>query len=113
MADWKRFTIVVSLLTFGFAVVFILFGGLTSGYSLRSVLCLGSAGFFVGAIGAPEIKPKLFRFPTLWQICFSVLGCIFIAAHLEAGALGYSLAAVAGLILGYSAPFWIAHIQVP
>jgi len=61
----------------------------------------------------PEIEPKMFRFPRLWQSFFSVLGCVLVAVHLQVGALGYSIAVVAGLILGYLAPFWIAHIQVP
>lgn len=113
MGDWKRVTIVVLLLTFGFATFFILFGGLASGYSLQNVIFLGSAGFFVGAIGAPEIEPKLFRFPRLWQICFSVLACVLVAVHLQVGALGYSIAVVVGLILGYLAPFWIDHIHIP
>ncbi|WP_423200799.1 Transmembrane protein (plasmid) [Cupriavidus sp. H19C3] len=113
MADWKRFTIVVLLLTFGFATVFILLGGLASGYSLQNVLFLGSAGFFVGAIGAPEIEPKLFRFPRLWQVSFSVLAGVLVAVHLQVGALGYSIAVLVGVILGYFAPFWIKHIQIP
>ncbi|MHA6886692.1 hypothetical protein [Ralstonia pseudosolanacearum] len=113
MEDWKRFTIFISLLMLGFATVFILLGGVTYGYSLRSVLFLGSAGFFAGAIGAPEIEPTLFRFPRLWQVCFSVLGCVLAAAHLQAGALGYSIAVVVGLILGYLAPVWIARVQMP
>lgn len=113
MANWKRFAIVFSLLTLGFATVFILFGGLAHGYSLRNVLFLGAAGFFVAAIGAPEIEPKLFRYPRLWQICFSVLGCVLVAVHLQVGALGYSIAVVVGPILGYLAPFWINHVQIP
>ncbi len=113
MADWKRFTIVVSLLTLWFAASFILFGGLTFGYSLRSVLFLGAAGFFAGAIGAPEVEPRLFRFPRLWQICFAVFGCVLVAMYLQVGALGYFIAGVAGLILGSLAPLWIPHVQVP
>lgn len=113
MADWMRFAIVVSLSTFGFAAIFIVFGGLAHGYSLRSVLFLGSAGLFVGAIAAPELEPKLFRFPRLWQISLSVVGCVLIAVHLQAGALGYSIAVVAGLALGYLAPIWSRDIQIP
>lgn len=113
MAGWKHFAILVSLLTFGFANIFILFGGLVYGYALRNVLFLGSAGFFLGAIGAPEIEPKLFRFPRLWQIFFSMLGCVLVAVHLQAGALGYSIAVVVGLALGYLAPFWVGHVHLP
>lgn len=113
MTDWKRFAIVVSLLTLGFGAIFILVGGLASGYSPRSVLFLGAAGFFLGAIAAPELEPKLFLLPRLWQIFFSVLGCVLVAVHLQADALGYFIAVVVGMTLGYLAPFWIEHIPIP
>jgi len=95
------------------ALVFVIFGGLAHGYSLRNIAFLASVGAVFGAIGAPYIEPKAFRYPTLWQMFFSVLGCALLAMYLQAGAEGYALAIVAGVILGYLAPFWVKHFQGP
>ncbi len=96
-----------------FALVFVVFGGLRDGYSLRSITLLASAGAVIGAVGAPDFEPKAFRYPTLWQMFFSVLGCALLALYLKASAEGYALAIVAGIILGYLAPYWVKHVQGP
>jgi hypothetical protein len=103
----------VFVIAAAFALVFVIFGGLVDGYSLRSITLLASAGAVISAIGAPDIEPKAFRYPTLWQMFFSVLGCTLLALYREAGAQGYALAIVAGIILGYLAPYWVKHFQGP
>lgn len=95
------------------AIVFVGFGGFPSGYSLKSVVLLAGSGAFVGAIAAPDCEPKFFRYPTLWQVGFGIAGFVALAAHLRATGEGYALATLAGAFVGYLAPYWTKHIQVP
>lgn len=95
------------------AVVFVVFGGLQYGYSGRNIVFFGVAGIILGAIGAPELEPKAFRYPMLWQILFSIVGCSLFAFAIQASPEGYGLAVTAGLLLGYLAPSWTKHIQGP
>lgn len=97
----------------GVAAIFMLLGGLTYGYTPHSMLYLGIAGLLVGAIAAPEFEPGLFRYPTLWQIVFSVLGCNLVAVALHASAPGYGVATIVGVLLGYFARHWIVHFPFP
>lgn len=105
-----KLTVVVATVL---ALLFVIFGGLTHGYSIRNIVFLASAGAVFGAIGAPYIEPKAFRYPTLWQMFFSVLGCVLLAVYLQVGAEGYALAIVAGIILGSLAPYWVKNFQGP
>lgn len=103
----------VVLAVCGFFVV--TFAGLAAvqGASLPGILVLGIAGAFFGAIGAPEIEPRAFRWPALWQVGFSVVGCCLVAAVLSVGFDGYVMAIAAGVLLGILAPIWIHYIQGP
>lgn len=95
------------------ATVFVVFGGFAHGFTMRNVAWLAISGAIFGAIGAPWLEPKAFRYPTLWQIFFSVFGCLLLAGYLQSSAEGYALAAGVGIILGYLAPYWVKHVQVP
>lgn len=95
------------------AVVFVLFGGMRLGYDVASVSFLAASGAILGAIGAPEIEPKVFRYPALWQMSFATIGCVLLAVAMDAPLEGYMLAVLVGLMLGYLAPFWIKYIQAP
>ena len=97
----------------GFAAAFALLGGLSIGFSAPALALLSVAGGFFGAIAAPEIEPRAFRRPALWQIGFSVIGCVLVAALLGANAEGYGLAAMLGILLGFFAPSWIKHLTLP
>jgi hypothetical protein len=97
----------------GFAMAFALLGGLSIGFSVPGIALLSVAGALFGAIAAPEIEPRAFRRPALWQTGFAILGCLLVAALLGAGADGYALAAVLGIILGFLAPHWIKHLSLP
>jgi hypothetical protein len=96
-----------------FAAIFVVFGGFSLGYTLPNIALLSISGAVFGAIGAPHIEPKAFRYPTLWQMFFSVVGCILVAVFLQASFEGYALAFVVGCIAGYLAPYWVPHIQAP
>ena len=80
---------------------------------MANILFLGGAGAILGSIGAPELEPKAFRYPMLWQVIFAVVGCVFLAVMFVAKPEGYALAVVIGIALGYLAPYWIKHIQAP
>lgn len=96
-----------------FAALFAVVGGWTTGYSLESVTWLALTGAIFGAIGAPAIEPKAFRYPALWQVGCAVAGCLLVAALLGAGIDGYLLAVALGVLLGYLAPYWITRVTGP
>ena len=108
--SWLWLSIGVSLVS---AIVFAVSGCLSIGYSVHNVAWLAGAGAIFGAIGAPYVEPKVFRYPILWQTSFSVLGCVLVGAALGAGPGGYGLAVIVGLILGFLAPYWIGHLPLP
>ena len=109
LAGWK----VALLASGGLALLFVVFGGFSSGYSLRSVIVLAIAGAILGLIAAPDLEPAAFRFAVLWQMFFSILGSLVVAFHLNAEPTGYVVAAAVGAVLGYFARFWTKHINVP
>jgi hypothetical protein len=97
----------------GFGVLFVVFGGFSSGYSLRSVVLFGAAGLLLGLIAAPDLEPAAFRFPIVWQMFFSILGSLLVALQLGARPFGYVIAVAVGAFLGYFARYWTKHINVP
>lgn len=109
----SRGVLVAAVLSVFLALMFVVFGGYHLGFSATNMLLLGGAGAIFGLIGAPEVEPKAFRYPTLWQMLFAVLGCILLAVSFSATPEGYAIAVVVGAILGYLAPYWIKHIQAP
>jgi hypothetical protein len=109
MAGWK----VVGLASIAFGVLFVVFGGFSFGYSVRSVLLLGVAGVLLGLIAAPDLEPAAFRSPILWQMFFSILGSLLVAFQVDAPPFGYAIAVVVGALLGYFARYWTKHINVP
>ncbi|THG80077.1 hypothetical protein E5198_14000 [Pseudomonas sp. A-1] len=95
------------------AVVFAIFGGLSNGFTPKNIAGFAAFGAIIGAVAAPYIEPESFKYPITWQVCCSVLGCLLVALYLRAGLEGYALAAMVGVILGYTAPYWVKHIQAP
>jgi len=93
------------------ATLLVVFHGWTVGSTSRNVLFLVLAGLILGAVAGPEAEPQAFRFPTLWQMFFAVLGCLVVAFAWGSPPEGYALAAVGGALLGYTAPFWIKFIN--
>jgi len=102
-----------AIVSLAFAAVFAGFGGLRFGYTLQSIALLALAGGMLGAVAAPELEPKAFRHPILWQVAFSTIGFLLCAAILSAGAEGFALAGALGCVAGYLAPYWLKHVQVP
>ena len=108
-AGWK----VALYASGGFAILFVVFGGFSTGYSLRAVTLLAVAGGLLGAIAAPDLEPAAFRHPTMWQMFFAILSGLVIAFHAGAGPMGYLVAVVVGGLLGYFARYWTRYIDVP
>ena len=96
-----------------FVAIFVSFGGLRFGYSLRSVASLGACGFLIGAIAAPELEPKYFRYPALWQATFGALAGITLVGVMHPTTEAFLAGALIGLLLGLVAPYWIKHVQMP
>jgi hypothetical protein len=96
-----------------FAVLFVAFGGLRFGYSTRSVGYLSLCGVLLGLVSAPELEPRRFRYPALWQCSFGAVGGAALAGAMRGSGEAFAVSILAGLLLGYFAPLWIKHIQVP
>ena len=105
-----KLALIVSLI---FAVIGIVFGGLTYGFTFRTVIVYGLFGALLGAISAPELEPKYFQYPMIWQVISSIMGCLLFAYGIHASSEGYVLALLVGGFLGYTAHFWVKHVVFP
>jgi hypothetical protein len=109
IAGWK-----VALFTsFALAVLFAAFGGISTGYTWRSMGFLALAGAVLGAIAAPDLEPTAFKNTTVWQMFFAILGCLLLAFHLKAEPVGYFIAVLVGATLGFYARHWTKYINLP
>jgi hypothetical protein len=104
---------VAAIVSLALAILFVLTGGISSGFSGRTVTMLGLSGAMIGAISAPELEPRAFRFPAAWQMSCGVVGCVLIALYFHADRTGYGLAVVGGALLGFTGPWWVKHVQLP
>jgi len=95
------------------AILFAVFGGISTGYSLRSIANWAIAGALLGAIAAPDLEPRAFPNATLWQMSFAIIGSVWLAFLVRATPVGYFIAVVAGSVLGYFARYWTKYIDVP
>ena len=109
MSGWA----VAALCAVGFAILFVALGGISHGYSPRSVAFLAVSGFLLGAIAAPELEPKAFRHPAVWQVFFGALGGVVLCAAMSLSAEANVAGAIIGGLLGFLAPYWVKHLQVP
>ena len=92
------------------AVMFVLTYGWSVGFEPRSTLLLAAAGAAIGVIAAPAFEPAAFRHPQMWQVFFSVLSCVLIAIQQQAGKLGFAIALVGGVILGFTVKWWVDQL---
>lgn len=68
---------------------------------------------FIGLIAAPEIEPKAFKNPGLFQASCGIVSGIFCGIMLKGNTEIIVLLALIGGILGWSAPFWVKHAPLP
>jgi hypothetical protein len=106
---WK--TVALSVLFF--SVLFVVFGGLGLSYSARDVTFLAVIGAFIGALAAPEFEPESFSHPSLWQATFGAMGGLSIAGLLNPVPVAFVAGGMIGIIIGYTASYWVKHVQVP
>ena len=110
---WRDFWMFIAGMCLGSTVLFVAFGGLSHGFSPRSVTALALSGAGFGAIAAPEVSPEAFHRPALWQTACGAVGAVALAAALGADARGLVGAAVVGGVLGFFAPAWVKHVDIP
>lgn len=104
---------IASLFSLAFAILFALVSAIFyfgDWYRLMAVSCIGA---FVGLVAAPEFEPKAFSRPRLVQ---SLSGLC--AGVLAGSVAGFSIelvlaVSIAGLVVGWLAPIWVKHIQIP
>lgn len=90
-----------------------LFGGFSAGYSIHNLVLLGAAGASLGAMAAPELEPKYFRYPVLWQVLCGVLGGLGVGAVVKPTPSALAASAIIGGFIGMLAPHWLKHVQLP
>ena len=83
------------------------------GVSARGVLVAATVGVTLGVVALPELIPRDFRYAALWQTGWAIVGAVLVACQLGASGEGYAVAVALGGLLGWSAPFWIEHLQLP
>ena len=86
--------ILYGLVTAGF------FGGLSLFLNFGDWAYVGlwsGLGLFLGFLAAPEVTPKHFRFPVLWQTACGGLGGLMLALILKADANDFMLSIFLGL----------------
>ena len=70
-------------------------------------------GIFVGLLAAPEFDKKEFSYPCLFQVINGAISGLIVGNHFSSNTETIILSVIFGGILGWSAPFWLKHIQIP
>ena len=74
------------------------------------VFCMG---LFVGLIAAPEFEPKIFKNPALFQLVSGAIAGALAGAAIQLNSEAIILGVLVGGLLGWFAPSWLKHIQIP
>jgi hypothetical protein len=74
---------------------------------LREFVIIGAA---IGFFAAPEIEPKVFSYPVIWQSFWGGVSAFLITTALKASPQEAQIAALVGTILGMSSALWHKHI---
>jgi uncharacterized membrane protein YeaQ/YmgE (transglycosylase-associated protein family) len=70
-------------------------------------------GFFVGIMMAPEIEPKEFKFGWLLQISAGMVAGILAGLFFKLNLDIIVCCSILGGFIGWTAPKWIKHIDIP
>ena len=97
----------------GFAALFAVFSLLFYFGDWPRLALVTCAGLFVGLVAAPELEPKAFRHAWLLQLLSGLMAGALLGWGLGLGIEAVILATVVGGLLGWSAPWWVKHVQVP
>ena len=79
----------------------------------KRLALVGAAGVFVGIVAAPSIEPKVFKNAWAYELGFGAMAGAMLGFVFGAGAEAVILGVLLGGVLGYLAPCWIKHVQIP
>jgi hypothetical protein len=89
--------------------VWVVLGGLARGFSGDMVLFHAVTGFLLGAAAAPELELSNFVYARFWQVGVAVSGCVIFAVSIGADPVGYLVAVVIGVLVGYTFHYWFRY----
>lgn len=92
-------------------VIAVVFGGLRTGYTFKSMLLWAIAGMAIGGLMVPELEPRSVRVPALWQMCCGLVGGALIAVALQGSLRTIVISALVGVALGFLAPRWLKYFD--
>ena len=72
-----------------------------------------SVGLFAGLVGAPELEEKAFKNAALFQIISGTIAGSITGLYFGLSINNVITGAIAGGFLGWLAPYWIKHVQIP
>ncbi len=104
---------VTAISSIGFALVFAVFSLVLYYGNWERLVFVICTGLFVGLIAAPEIEPKAFKMPWLFQISSGAISGLLLALGFQLSAEATLFAALLGGLLGWSAPIWVKHVPIP
>jgi hypothetical protein len=76
----------------------------------RNIPLITLAGLVIGAIAAPELEPKLFPVPAVWQAAFGAAGGGLLALGAGAGAGMVFAIVMTGAVVGALAHYWLEYV---
>lgn len=111
MAMSKFRVIIFSVLFFG--SVFSLFPLIFNFGDWDRLAFAAFLGIFVGFVAAPSIEPKAFRNAWAYELGGGCLAGATMGFVLGTGAEVVGIGALLGGFIGYLAPYWVKHVQIP
>jgi hypothetical protein len=79
----------------------------------QHVTFAAGVGAFSGLVGAPEFDPESYKDPKWFQTISGSLSGLLFALLLKWGVVGIIVSAFIGSSLGYTAKYWVNHVQIP
>lgn len=70
-------------------------------------------GLVIGLLAAPELSPKSFDSPVMWQSFWGGVCAMLIALFLDADLRSVALATVVGTVIGMTANLWLKYVPWP
>ena len=74
---------------------------------------VSSFGLFVGLVAAPEFEPRAFKKAWLFQLVNGIIAGVLIGLVLGLSQENIFAIAIIGGFVGWSAPYWVKHVQIP
>ena len=109
--NWK----ISATFSFALAVLFVGVGGWRFGFEVRTVALLAVLGVTVGVLAAPEFerKPRVTWVVGAWQALAGLFGGVCVALLVAPSAEAMGIGALLGGLVGFLAPAWLRHVQLP